>query len=396
VTPPPEEPPEEGPERDESSQFSYGSDPGTRGWIDPDDRLWRHPSEMAVRSVGRVDTRPIGARHPKTVVLIGAAATLAAVAWATVLLSPPSNNRPTSLAADKTADPTLTTSALKVDAVPPAATSAGHSMVQLRAETNHGVVTVVGVAVAEGGLVATTADGLSGLHSIAMIGANGRKLRARVLAIDAASDLALVSVPVDVPVAPFADDASLDAGSADMTLSMASPDHGTVTVKCLDGSVTAVGTEIASGWAKGMPAIISSVPAAHQEAGDPLLNPEGSVVGLLYGTGATSTFLPTQLVLGVADDLRSTGKVDHGWLGVQGTTASTSGGAKVAALMNGSPAHGLLAPGDVVMAVNSMPIRSMADLRARLYVLPPHSTVGLAVDNGSTTQVVDVTLSASP
>jgi S1-C subfamily serine protease len=395
VTPSPEEPPDEGPEREDSGHFSYGSDPGTRGWIDPDDRLWRHPSEMAARSVRRVDTRPIGARHPKTVVLIGAAATLAAVAWATVLLSPPSD-RPTSLASDKTADPTLTTSALKVDAVPPAATSAGHSMVQLRAETNHGVVSLVGVAVAEGGLVATTADGLSGLHSIAMIGANGRRMRARVLAIDAPSDLALVSVPVDVPVAPFADDASLNAGSADMTLSMASAENGTMTLKCLDGSVTAVGTEIASGWAKGMPAITSSVPAAHQEPGDPLLNPMGSVVGLLYGTGATSTFLPAQLVLGVADDLRSTGKVDHGWLGVQGATASTSGGARVAALMAGSPAHGVLEPGDVVMALDSMPIRSMADLRARLYVLPPHSTVGLAVDDGSTTHDVDVTLSASP
>ena len=145
-----------------------------------------------------------------------------------------------------------------------------------------------------------------------------------------------------------------------------------------------------------MPAITSSVPAAHQEPGDPLLNPKGSVVGLLYGTGATSTFLPTQLVLGVADDLRSTGKVEHGWLGVQGTAAPASSGAKVAALMAGSPARGVLEPGDVVMAVDSMPIRSMADLRARLYVLPPHSTVGLAVDNGSRIHDVDVTLSTSP
>jgi PDZ domain-containing protein len=68
----------------------------------------------------------------------------------------------------------------------------------------------------------------------------------------------------------------------------------------------------------------------------------------------------------------------------------------VAALMAGSPAQGVLEPGDVVMAVDSTPIRSMADLRARLYVLPPHSTVGLAVDDGSTRHEVDVTLSTSP
>jgi hypothetical protein len=38
----------------------------------------------------------------------------------------------------------------------------------------------------------------------------------------------------------------------------------------------------------------------------------------------------------------------------------------------------------------------MADLRARLYVLAPHATVGLSVLDGSTTRVVDVTLSTSP
>jgi S1-C subfamily serine protease len=396
VTPALEEPPEEGADRDDSGSSSDGSDAISRGWIDPDDRLWRHPSEVAAASARVADTRPIGTRHPRTVVLIGAAATLAAVAWAVVLLSPPSNRTASLPPSDKTADATLTTSALKIDAVPPVAEPASHSLVQLRAQTSHGTVSLVGVAVAEGGLVATTADRLAGLHSIDMIGADGRHMRARLVAVDSASDLALVSVPVDLPVAPFADDASLAAGSADMTLSMASPAADTLALRCLDGAVTAVGSEIGSGWAKGMPGITSSAPAAPQEPGDPLLDPKGSVIGILYGSGATSTFLPTQLVLGVADDLRSTGKVEHGWLGVKGATASASGGARVAALMTGSPATGVLEPGDVVMAINSMPVRSMADLRARLYVLPPHSTVGLSVVDGSATRVVDVTLSASP
>jgi S1-C subfamily serine protease len=145
-----------------------------------------------------------------------------------------------------------------------------------------------------------------------------------------------------------------------------------------------------------MPALTSSAPAVNQEPGDPLLNQEGDVIGLLYGSGPSSTFLPTQLVLGVADDLRSTGHVAHGWLGVEGSTAAGSGGAEVATLMAGSPATGLLHPGDIVVALGSVPIRSMADLRARLYVLPPDSTVGLSVTDGSTTHVVDVTLSSSP
>ena len=116
----------------------------------------------------------------------------------------------------------MTTLAARSTAVPPPAQAAGHSVVQLRAVTSHGDVNLVGVAVAEGGLVATTADALSGLRSISMIASDGRSYRASLVGVDNASDVALVSVPDDVPVAPFADDAALSEGSADMTLSVES------------------------------------------------------------------------------------------------------------------------------------------------------------------------------
>ena len=45
------------------------------------------------------------------------------------------------------------------NAVPTVALDAGRSMVQLVATTSHGTVTLVGIAVAEGGLVVTTDRG---------------------------------------------------------------------------------------------------------------------------------------------------------------------------------------------------------------------------------------------
>jgi S1-C subfamily serine protease len=396
VTPTPEEPREEGPDKDNSATSPFDTDPELRGWIDPDDRLWRHPSELAARGARAVGTRPILTRHPRATLFLGAAATLAAVAWAIVLMSPPSNHIGLSTSSDSAADVSVTTLALRGDPVPTSVQVAGHSMVQLRAVTSHGIVSLVGVAVAEGGLVATTADGLAGLRGISMISSDGRRLKASVIGVDEASDVALVSVPDDVPVAPFADDAALTEGNDAMTLSVALPVHGTVTLHCQDGTLTGIDTEIASGWAKGMPAITSAVTPVNEQPGDPLLNQEGQVIGLLYTSGSSSTYLPAQLVLGVADDLRSTGRVVHGWLGVEGATAPGTVGARVAALMTGSPAAGLLQPGDVVVAVGSTPIRSMADLRARLYVMAPKSTVGLSVLDGASTHVVDVTLGASP
>jgi S1-C subfamily serine protease len=343
------------------------------------------------------DARLAGVRHPRTMILIGAAATLAAIAWAMVLISPASDQTTPTTASDTAPEIPVTTLAVQSQQVPSSAEAAGRSMVQLQADTSHGVISLAGVAVAEGGLVATTADGLTGLQSLWMIGSDGRRARASVLAVDGSSDLALISVPDDLPVAPFADDATLSDGTADMTLSLTALTDGTMSLHCEAGSLSAIGTMIGSGSAKGMPGITSAAASTvGQEAGDPLLNKQGAVVGILYQAGASSTFLPNQLLVGVADDLRSAGRVSHGWLGVQGTAAPGSGGAEVAQLMTGSPATGLLQPGDVVVAMGGVPIRSMADLRGRLYVMAPNSKIQLSVQQGAATHIVDVTLGASP
>ncbi len=112
----------------------------------------------------RAGTRPpLLSRHPRATLLIGAAATLAAVAWAIVLLAPSPDPSGAPRASESASEIPLTTLAARSETVPARAQPAGESMVQLRAVTNHGIVPLVGVAVAEGGLVATTADGLCGI-----------------------------------------------------------------------------------------------------------------------------------------------------------------------------------------------------------------------------------------
>jgi S1-C subfamily serine protease len=332
--------------------------------------------------------------------LIGAAAVAAAAAWLIILLSPVSDRPAPVPSSDVASDAPLTTLAAPGPSVPEVAQTAGQSMVELRAVTSHGTVSLVGVAVAEGGLVATTADALRGLSSIAMVGTGGSLLRASVVAVDHDSDLALVNVPDDIPVPTFSDDAALFAGSADMTLSLRSAGGAAPTLRCSPGSVTAVATPIDQGPADGMPAITSSPTVAPLESGDPLLNAEGDIIGLLYAAGpgptSTTTFLPAQLVLGVTDDLRSDYRVVHGWLGLKGADGNGVPGAEVAALKVNSPAAGHLHVGEMIVAVNDAPVRTMAELRARLYVLAPGTTVALSVLDGNVTRVVDVTLSGSP
>ena len=400
----PEEPDEGEPGPGEGG--GHGSDEPEaplRGWIDPEDRLWRHPSEVTGSGPGTGEVPVLlnaPPRHPyrgAVMVLVGLGAVMAVVAWVVVLLSPAST-QPLSTTRDTVAI-APTTLAGPENAVPAAAQAAGRSMVELQATTGRGTVALIGIAVAEGGLVATTADLLVGADRIVMVGPGGKLEPATVVATDAASDVALVTVPQDLPVAPFADDAALNGGSPDLTLSFVPAGGASVALHCTPGAVTGVATAIANGPAGGMPSISSSPVATSLAAGDPLLNASGDVVGILYasapGSAGPATFLPSQLVVGVADDLRSRNRVVHGWLGVAGSDAPNGGGAKVETVSANSPATGKLAVGQVIVGVNTRPVRTMAELRARLYVLAPGAAVAVSVQQAAGTKVVDLTLGGS-
>jgi S1-C subfamily serine protease len=335
-------------------------------------------------------------------ILIGAGAVAAVGAFLVVLLSPSSQPPLEGSGHNAESDATLTTLTTPERGVPAAAQPAAKSTVELQATTAHGNVTLIGVAVADGGLVATTASLLSDVRSISMVGPGGKLERASIVGTDATSDVALVAVPEDLPLAPFSDDATLAGGASDMVLGLVPTGGPAAALHATSGLVTGVATNIVSGPADGMAAITSSPALAADAAGDPLLNASGLVVGILCDpqspTTSVATFLPTQLVVGVADDLRSGTRVVPGWLGVAGSDVAGGAGAKVVSIYSGSPAAGHLQVGEVIVAVNALPVRTFAELRDRLYVLSPGSKAQLSVQGAPGTsgiKVVSVTLSSS-
>ncbi len=432
--------PEEPTEGDPGPEEGGGDDAESplRGWIDPDDRLWRHPSEVPTASSGGpVLLQPPPGKHHRSALmaLVGAAAVVAVGIFVAVLLSPSSDHPSTGGPADTiVAAPVSTLPGLQ-NAVPAAALAAGRSMVELQATTSHGIVALIGIAVAEGGLVVTTADALGGLEHLAVVGPGGTLQDASLLGRDRDSDVALVQVPEDVPVAPFADDAALSSAAADYTLAL-HPNGSNLVLSSVPGAVVGVGTTITSGPADGMPAITSNVTPVGTAArgmvavpGAPLLNAAGQIIGILYSpepagsttfSGAPSTaasttsptgtvtttaalvtaasYLPTQLVLGVAGDIRAGTDTRHGWLGVTGTDQAGGTGAAVAVVDPASPASGHLARGEVIAEVDGKAIHTMAELRARLYVLTPGTSVALTVQGVPGTnanKVVNVRLGRS-
>ena len=399
VSGPPDEPENGDPGRDEGGTDPEEPDAPLRGWIDPDDRLWRHPSEQvpAVRGPGPVLTPPAKHRYRGPLMVVIAAAAVAAVgAFLAVLLSPASQSPLRGSARNVSGGAPLTTLTSSMNGVPAAAQTAAKSMVELQATTTHGTVTLIGVAVAEGGMVVTTANLLAGVQRIDMVAPGGKLQQASVVGTDTTSNIALVNVPADVPVAPFSDDGALGGGAPDTALAYAPGAGSSVALQATSGTLAAVATGSTSTACpdSGMAAITSSLGLSIQTPGEPLLNAAGAVIGILCqpAPGAAAVaFLPTQLVVGVADDLRSGNRVVPGVLGVQGSDVPDGAGARLMTVPAGTPAWGRLQAGEVITAVNELPVRTFAELRARLYVLQPGTPVTLSVQGApGTTGAKDV------
>ena len=72
-------------------------------------------------------------------------------------------------------------------------------------------------------------------------------------------------------------------------------------------------------------------------------------------------------------------------------------GAIVSSVLASSPAAGAgIEPGDVVTTIDTHNVSSHADLQARLYTMPPGSTVVLTVERSGTMRTVSLDLAADP
>jgi S1-C subfamily serine protease len=175
--------------------------------------------------------------------------------------------------------------------------------------------------------------------------------------------------------------------------------------------------------------------------GGPLVDERGAVVGIVTAVedGATWYVAPVEVVHHVAADLLSEGYVHHAWLGIEGTeptddwagtdeaggnspanattrdapaadthAGDAGGGAAdaglevegtiVASVVEGSPAEeGGLVPGDVIVAIDGQPVVRMPDLTLGMRSRSPGDRVDLTVarGDGSRTTLV-LTLDEAP
>jgi S1-C subfamily serine protease len=292
----------------------------------------------------------------------------------------------------------------------------------LVADVSPAVVTVAargrhggGVIYNSHGLVITLYRLVRGSHKITVWLDNGMRTTGRVITDDPAADLALVQIAgTNLPTVTFA--GSLPA-PGNLAVLVAGADSAGPAASA--GVVSAIDKDLPAGGAKGRPLahlLQTDMTFAAGQAGAPLVNYAGRVIGLAEPYRSAGYAVPSTTALDVIAELAKTGRVRMGYLGVStetltpqlgaslGPTPSTapsplatSAGAVILSVARHSPAAvaGLL-PGDVILAVDGAAVDSVTELYAALDQHAPGDQLSLTVLAAGHVRQVPVTLSTPP
>jgi len=268
-------------------------------------------------------------------------------------------------------------------------------------EQNSGVGS--GFIVSNDGYILTNAHVVDGADSIYVTLTDKREFKAKLVGADKRTDVAVVKVEAkDLPTVPVGDSNKLRVG--EWVVAIGSP-FG------LENTVTA-GIVSAKGRDTGdyLPFIQTDVAVNPGNSGGPLINMRGEVVGInsmIYsqtgGFMGISFAIPIDEVMRVVDQLKKTGKVVRGRIGVAISEVSKevadslglprAQGALVRSIEPGSPAEKAgVQPGDIIMKFEGRPVDHATDLPRMVGETKPGSSATLQVLRKGKNQDLKITI----
>ena len=255
-----------------------------------------------------------------------------------------------------------------------------------------------------------------GVTEINVLLADGRRITdAEVVGTDPKTDLAVVKIHAPrLIAAAWGDSDTLEKG--DLICAFGSPfgyigsmSHGIVSALNRD-KVGIIGSEYAY-----ENFIQVDAPINPGNSGGPLVNLRGQVVGINTaiasrngGFQGIGFAIPSNQVKEIYDQIKNTGKVVRGWLGVRIEDVGASpevaritgfegdSGVLVRGTLPGTPAFGILEVGDVITKVAGKPIKGLSDLRERIAMTKPGTEVDFGVFRDKKDTSVTVKLGKQP
>ena len=271
-----------------------------------------------------------------------------------------------------------------------------------------GVSIGTGFIMSPDGYVLTNHHVVDGADEVKVKLSDRREFTAKVIGSDQQSDVALLKIAATgLPALRLGDSRQLKPGQ--WVVAIGSPfglDHSVTA-----GIVSAVGRSNPYADQRYVPFIQTDVAINRGNSGGPLLNTRGEVVGINSqifsnsgGYMGVSFAIPIDTAMGAVQQLKATGKVSRGQIGVQvqqidyekakGLGLQDTRGALVAAIVDGSPAQKAgIEVGDVIRTFNGIAINDSSDLPPLVGAMAPGSRAKLGVLRGDKGLNVDVVLS---
>jgi len=235
---------------------------------------------------------------------------------------------------------------------------------------------------------------------------DGRELEGRVVGADRKTDLALIKVESETPLAaiPLGDSDALKVG--EWVIAIGAPLGLDYTVTA--GIVSAKGRVIGAGPYDDFIQTDASINPGN--SGGPLINIRGEAVGvntlILQGGQNLGFAIPINMARDIAGQIRDKGHVVRGWLGIEFAPLerqrlvelkAPAGAVQVSSVMPGGPAErGGLQAGDVLVEFNGRGLSEVNSLPRLVAATPVGAEVKLAVLRDGARRDLDVTIAEMP
>ncbi|BAU23459.1 serine protease [Caldimicrobium thiodismutans] len=265
-----------------------------------------------------------------------------------------------------------------------------------------------GFILSSDGYIVTNNHVIEGAQKITVKMLDGRVFKGKVVGADPFSDVALVKVSADhLPTLPLGNSDLIRVG--EWVIAIGNPFGLTHTVTV--GVISAKGRS-GIGITDIEDFIQTDAAINPGNSGGPLLNLKGEVIGMNTAIFSRSGgymgigfAIPINIVKSVAEQIKSKGKVERGWLGVviQDLTPSLAEelgikakeGVLVVEVVPDSPAAKAgLKEKDVILRINGKEIKNSAELRSTILLIKPGTTVDLEIIRGSERKTLKVVIEA--
>ncbi|MFZ1830044.1 MAG: DegQ family serine endoprotease, partial [Candidatus Competibacteraceae bacterium] len=249
-----------------------------------------------------------------------------------------------------------------------------------------------GFIISPDGYILTNAHVAQDVDKIIVRLSDQRERPAKVIGVDELTDVAVLKIEGEnLPTVKIGDSDTLEVG--EWVLAIGSPFGLERTAT--QGIVSAVGRNLPSGTY--VPFIQSDVAVNPGSSGGPLFNLRGEVVGInsqIYsstgGYMGLSFAIPIKLAIQVVDQLKATGEVTRGWLGIllqsvnndlaEAFKLDRPRGALVAQILPDSPAASAgFKPGDIILRYAGEPVEDSSQLPRMIGVTPVGKTIAMSI-----------------